>query len=87
MMSYHFQMQPCQSSLDLHGFTIQQAHSLARSFIQLAAREGRRGVTIITGKSGEIRREFPVWASLHENVRGVEELNGGGAFYVKLRKH
>jgi dsDNA-specific endonuclease/ATPase MutS2 len=73
------------TALDLHGYTIQEAHSRVQSFIDRAAYAGQKGVTIITGKSGGIRKEFPTWAMLHSKVRSIEELNGGGAFYVKLK--
>jgi DNA-nicking Smr family endonuclease len=72
-------------SLDLHNLTIREAHTRSLAFIDCAHEAGRGSIEIITGKSGEIRREFETWARLHPRVRGVEPLNGGGAFRIKLR--
>lgn len=46
----------------------------------------RKGITVVTGKSGPICREFPLWMEGHPSVRDVEELNGGGAFRVRFKK-
>lgn len=73
-------------SIDLHGYTIQGAHTATDRAIERALRMGRPSLTVITGKSGEICREFPEWAGLHPGVRGVRTLNGGGAFELRLRK-
>lgn len=72
-------------SLDLHNLTIHEAHDRSRHFISCAREAGKGSVEIITGRSGEIRREFETWATLHPDVRGIQPLNGGGAFRVKLR--
>jgi DNA-nicking Smr family endonuclease len=72
---------PAPTTLDLHGFTVQEAYQVARRFLN--DREGT--VTVITGRSGEICKEFPTWAALHPNVRTCSQMNGGGAFLIKLR--
>lgn len=74
------------TTLDLHGFTLNQAHETSRAFVQEARNKRYKYVTIITGKSGFIRKEFLVWASLMTGVRRVEPLNGGGAFKLYLVK-
>lgn len=73
-------------SLDLHNLTLQEAHASTRSYLGRCAKAGKRDVEVITGKSGKIRSEFVAWAMLDPNVRAIEELNGGGAFKVILRR-
>jgi dsDNA-specific endonuclease/ATPase MutS2 len=72
-------------SLDLHHLTVQQAHDRSAEFIDCAHDAGKGSIEIITGRSGDIRREFETWAQLHPRVRSIEPLNGGGAFRIKLR--
>lgn len=73
-------------SLDLHNMTLQAAHRSTSDYLRRSARAGKRDVEVITGKSGQIRAEFVTWAKLNPDVKGVEELNGGGAFKVTLRR-
>ncbi len=72
--------------LDLHNLTLQEAHAAVASFLYASHTAGRREVTVITGKSGQIAREFPIWANLNPLVRRCDPLNGGGAFIVKFKK-
>jgi DNA-nicking Smr family endonuclease len=74
------------TTLDLHGYTIHQAHAESRAFIQTAATRDLKFVIIITGLSGGIKKEFIHWAELMPQVRKVEELNGGGAYKVYFKK-
>lgn len=71
-------------TIDLHHLTIRDAHARVEQGLRYGARTMKE-MTVITGRSGEIRREFPSWADLHPNVRRIEPLNGGGAFRVILR--
>jgi DNA-nicking Smr family endonuclease len=75
-----------QSEIDLHGLTIQQACVETRQFITDAKAAGLRHVTIITGLSGYIRREFPFWVDQLPEVRKIEPFSGGGAFKVYLKR-
>ncbi len=75
------------TTLDLHGMTLQQACSDTRQFIMEAKWAGLKYVTVITGLSGGIRREFPMWVEPMIEVRKVEAVNGGGAFKVFLKRH
>jgi DNA-nicking Smr family endonuclease len=74
---------------DLHGMTVQQAFDHT---IKLCARGyecNMSQITIVTGKSGQIRREFEAWLenpSISRYVRGFRPLPNGGSFYVYLRK-
>jgi Uncharacterized protein conserved in bacteria len=72
------------SKLDLHGYQIAEAHRATAKFISDAVARNRPHIVIVTGKSGEIRREFPLWMEINPLVRYIEELNGGGAFKVVL---
>jgi dsDNA-specific endonuclease/ATPase MutS2 len=75
-----------QKVLDLHGMTLNTAHSRTLAFIREAHRLGYKRVIIITGLSGEIRREFPMWIEDLPQVRKSITLSGGGAFEVSLTK-
>ena len=72
-------------TLDLHGKTVMDAFLDVRSFIEDAMLANARSATIITGKSGLIRAEFENWLENLPVVR-YEELNGGGAFKLYLKK-
>jgi hypothetical protein len=76
---------PHPHKLDLHNLTLAQAHAKTGAFIEAARRRGQREIEIITGRSGQIRTEFATWAIRNPGVRGIEPLNGGGAFRVRLR--
>lgn len=73
-------------TIDLHGLTVQKAHSLVRSFLESARRDGIPTVRVITGKSGRIRSEFPVWMDLDPNVGSATEETSGGSFSVAVRR-
>lgn len=75
----------CPEMIDLHGLTVQEAHERVRHYLIQATYGRLKRVTVITGRSGQIRQEFPTWAKLHPDVRSIRELNGGGAFEVRLR--
>jgi DNA-nicking Smr family endonuclease len=66
---------------DLHGMTVQQAHVLVMHQID-QLHEQVKYVTFITGKSGQISKEFPHWVSAISYVRACEILNQGGAYRV-----
>ena len=76
---------PAISYLDLHGLTIAEAHKVTLAFIEEANRT-HKAVTVITGLSGKIRREFPQWLETLPSIRAIEEMNGGGAFKIRFRK-
>lgn len=72
--------------VDLHGLTVADAHRRVDEVIAMAAHHHEEHVTIVTGRSGIIRREFEHWVAGKAGVAGIEELNGGGAFRLRLRK-
>lgn len=71
--------------LDLHGFTVQEAFTTVKVFIEEAYYSSVRRVTVITGKSGAICREFPEWIDRYP-VHSYELLAGGGSYRVFLKK-
>jgi dsDNA-specific endonuclease/ATPase MutS2 len=75
------------TTLDLHGYTVHQACAVTKTFVYDAKRAGLKYVTIITGLSGQIRREFPLWVEQFPEVRKVDPANGGGAFRVYLKRN
>lgn len=88
---------PVDGRLDLHNFTLEQAHGALTGFIRGAYGRGARCVVVVTGKGksgeGKIRRETPLWlnqATLRPLVLAVTEARthdgGSGAFYVLLKR-
>jgi DNA-nicking Smr family endonuclease len=74
-------------TLDLHGMTLNEAHAQTKKAVYEAnVFYGLKYITIITGLSGQIRREFPFWIEALPEVKKLEVLNGGGAFKVFLKK-
>lgn len=69
--------------LDLHGLTVQDAYDRTRAFL---SHSSASVVTVITGRSGIIRAEFPHWLDGFPEVASFGEQNGGGAFRIVLRK-
>ena len=89
---------PVEARLDLHGMTQVEAHIALTSFIESAAKRGRRCVLIITGKGlrgeGVLRRSVPHWLNderLRPYLLAIEnaqpEDGGHGALYILLRRH
>jgi DNA-nicking Smr family endonuclease len=72
-------------TIDLHGMTVNEAHTTTRDYLKEASQRGEKSVMIITGRSGIIRREFPSWLQF-SHIRNFEELNGGGAFKIYFFK-
>lgn len=79
--------------LDLHGHTQAEAHGELLRFLRKAGDDEKRLVLVITGKSGVLRRQVPLWLALPEFralVIGYEEAatrhGGEGALYVRVRR-
>jgi DNA-nicking Smr family endonuclease len=78
---------------DLHGLTQSEAHGELLHFLRSATARDARLVLVITGKSGVLRRQVPLWLALPEfraAVIGFETAHishgGEGALYVRLRR-
>lgn len=61
------------NTLDLHGMTVQRAFEETRDFIE---RTSHKRVTVITGRSGQIRAEFERWLEGF-NIKSYSLLNDG----------
>jgi DNA-nicking Smr family endonuclease len=57
---------PVARTLDLHGHTVQRAFEALVAFLRDAHAEGVRCVEVVTGQSGALRRELPLWLNLPE---------------------
>jgi len=82
--------------IDLHGMTVQGAHSALRRFIEIQAAAGKRCLLVITGKGGpdrpsRLKHEVPLWLDDWKPpvlaVTGAQPKHGGaGALYVLLQR-
>lgn len=73
--------------IDLHGLTLSGAYSLVAEAIEECYYNEEKTVQFITGLSGEMRREFPMWVEGNSKVRNCYEIGrAGGMFNVTLRK-
>ena len=72
--------------LDLHGFTLEEAYNEFTDFIYEAYTQNITKVEVITGKSGQIRKEFQYWSETSHQIRYIEESWHGGSFVVKIEK-
>lgn len=68
--------------IDLHGLSLADAYSATMSFLTAVT---DRSVTVVTGLSGAIKKEFPHWFTHLPNLR-IEEIHGGGAFKLRFRR-
>jgi DNA-nicking Smr family endonuclease len=79
--------------LDLHGHTQAEAHSVLLHFLRKASSDGAKLVLVITGKSGVLKRQVPLWLGLPEfrtlivGYDTAHQRHGGeGALYLRLRR-
>lgn len=78
---------PVASCIDLHGITVDEAYHRTMEYLnESAPAAGLREVTVITGKSGVIRKEFPYWLERCSNIIVWQQQNDGGAFSIRLKK-
>ncbi len=73
---------PFPAILDLHGMTVADAYDATVEFLSTS---DRKEVTVITGKSGVIRREFEFWLEQIDVVHSYSVGHDGGAFLIRLR--
>jgi DNA-nicking Smr family endonuclease len=76
---------PCHT-LDLHGYTIAAAFLAVNAFIERGHADGFKFLTIITGRSGVIAKEFPEWMSRNGLVKQSQLQNNRGSYRVFLSK-
>lgn len=72
--------------LDLHNKTIQEAYDEVDDYLDRAKEQSVKNVTIITGKSGPIKEEFPKWMERNNKVRENNLLKNQGSYSVKMKK-
>lgn len=88
---------PIDARLDLHGLTVERAHTALTGFIRRSHASGARVVIVVTGKGaegrGRIRAEAPHWLNapdLRPLVLAVTQAHthdgGSGALYVLLKR-
>ena len=66
--------------LDLHGKLIQDAYESTREFLDYCKSKNHKYVRIITGKSGDIYKEFPFWV---ENFGYSVKIQEIGSYVIK----
>ena len=74
------------SILDFHHLTLQEAHQQFQKHIEDAVRLGYKNLTHITGKSGQICKEYPTWVQLNSNIRKFELQKNGGSWKLWIKK-
>jgi DNA-nicking Smr family endonuclease len=79
--------------LDLHGHTQDEAHGALLRFLRRASAGEMKLVLVITGKSGVLRRQVPLWLSTAEfralviSAESAAIRHGGeGALYIRVRR-
>lgn len=72
--------------LDLHHYTVQGAYDAVQAHILTAHVEKCKSIQHITGRSGQIAREYQRWVKDNPLVRKIQEQNGGGAWTLWLKK-
>ena len=70
---------------DLHGMTLMDAHAKVNREID-ESRQSFKYMTFITGKSGQMQKEFAHWLATNSHVHRCEPLNDGGAFRIWFKK-
>ena len=77
------------TKLDLHGMTVQQAFYRVSQFVDEHFTEGSKLLIIVTGKSGKIADEFPLWCQNLTQIRKIESVmdsrGESGAWLIHLR--
>ena len=57
--------------LDLHGLTLEEAFDEFTDFIYEAYTNNLSKVEIVTGKSGQIKKEFPYWSENNHQIKSI----------------
>jgi DNA-nicking Smr family endonuclease len=84
---------PIDARLDLHGHTQSEAHAALLRFLRRASTQEARLVLVITGKSGVLRRQVPLWLAMPEfralaiaTEAAAIRHGGEGALYIRVRR-
>ncbi len=71
---------PAVAQIDLHHLTVHSAYMAVTSFIEKSKNYDLKRVVVITGRSGQIKKEFPHWVSSYR----FNELPNGGSFEIYI---
>ena len=76
------------SVFDCHHKSIQEAYVDLKDFIERHYENNSKFITVITGKSGDINREFKTWMEKNRSVRYISKNDNGGSWkvFIKDRK-
>lgn len=75
------------NKLDLHYENLDISFKKVNDYIDTAKEQNIKKVTIITGKSGIIKEEFPKWMENNNKVRSSTLNDNKGSFKIKLSKN
>ncbi len=70
------------STLDLHGYRIQEAWQEFHTFINDEVTDGNRKYSVVITGNGEMKQEFEKWCDQYNFIREVRPLERGGGFKV-----
>lgn len=80
-------------TLDLHGFTVEEAYRIFLSFVQTHLEHGSKSITVITGKGisgqGLIHKEMPLWLEnkkIADKIREIHWKHDGGCVEILFKK-
>ena len=73
--------------MDLHGLTLDEAYNRVKDAFADCYSKGIRKLKVITGRSGEICRQFPIWAELDTNVKSVTLNRDGGSYSIRIKEN
>ena len=71
--------------MDLHGLTLDEAYNRVKDAFADCYSKGIRKLKVITGRSGEICRQFPHWAELDTHVKSLKPNLDGGSYFVRIK--
>lgn len=69
--------------IDLHGKTVQEAFDYCSRRLDEYEETGYKSVVVITGKSGQIRKEFPNWLDTWRLIGTVATHDGSFTVYLR----
>lgn len=74
--------------LDLHGLTLEESYNIVKEFLITSKTRNITKIIVITGKSGIIRKEFPLWLENFKEKKLIinyKKINDG-SFQLKIMK-
>ena len=73
--------------MDLHGLTLDEAYNRVKDAFADCYFKGIRKLKVITGRSGEICRQFPHWAELDAHVNSCTLNRDGGSYSIRIKEN